>query len=132
MIVTVQVTVPDALDVGFLIDPGPLRWKLCSIELSVTVMSYVPGSRCDTPVPSGFFSEMLKPGPTTPVSVTLGSPVAAAGMDTAATATMPMSSVRNIRPSLRLLTRERAVRFYAGGLPATMNAPDSPVFRSER
>jgi hypothetical protein len=55
---------------------------------------------------------MLKPGPTTPVSaVALDEPVAAAGMDTAATATMHMSSVRSIRPSLRLLTRERANRF---------------------
>src|SRR5262245_44638301 len=55
---------------------------------------------------------MTKPGPTTPVRVAFGALVAAAGMDTAMTASMPMSSVRSIRPSLGLLTREGANRFY--------------------
>ncbi len=55
--------------------------------------------------PSGFFSVMLKPGPTTPVSVTLGAweePVAAVGIETATATTALMSSVRSMTlPSLR-------------------------------
>ena len=57
----------------------------------------MPGSRCLTVDPSAFLSEMVKPGPTTPVSVTLGAwdePVAAAGMETAAMTSVIMSSLR--------------------------------------
>src|SRR4029450_9221808 len=81
-------------------------------------MSYVPASRWVTFVPSAFFREMLKPGPTTPVRVAFGALVAAVGMETATTARMPMSSVRNIRPSLGLLTAERANRFSLRGRAA--------------
>src|SRR6188508_477532 len=63
---------------------------------------------------------MLKPGPTTPVSVTfaLEVPVADAGSEIAAIDSVSASSVRYMETLSRFFTRERAVRFFyarAGG-----------------
>ena len=61
---------------------------------------------------------MVKPGPTTPVSVTLGAweePVAAAGMETAAMPSAIMSSLRYM--TLSFLRSDRRIGFTQAAGP---------------
>src|SRR5215203_6821824 len=107
-------------------------------------MSYVPGSRWLTLEPSGFLREMLKPGPTTAVSVTFGALVADAGSEIAAMESVSASSNRYMETLSRFFIRaECADQFflrasartgflYAGGTPATTNEPRRRLFLSER
>src|SRR5262245_63399321 len=79
-----------------LFTPGPLRWKLCMFDLSLTVILYEPGLSVFT-VAVPFFRVMVKPGPTVPVSfVTLL--VAPIGAASASAATRPpaTSAIRDI------------------------------------
>src|SRR6476619_3643711 len=50
-------------------ETGPRRWKLCSAERSRITNAYLPRFRVATR-PDPFLSEIVKLGPTAPVSVT--------------------------------------------------------------
>jgi hypothetical protein len=67
--VTVQVSTPvNSSDVRRF-RPGPVRWKLCSLERSSTAIVYVPGSRLTTGLRSGPRMLSEKSGPVIAVSV---------------------------------------------------------------
>ena len=62
--VTFHVTLPVHADSVARSTPGPVRWKLCSSDRSLTSISYAPGSSFVTRVPCASVSEIVKPGPT--------------------------------------------------------------------
>src|SRR5207244_1795466 len=66
--------------------PGPLRWKLCSSERSLTERSYVPGSTCATRLPAASRSEITNASfvPTTATSFGLSARATAEGRASAA------------------------------------------------
>src|SRR5439155_16679167 len=60
---TVQVVVPTAATLVFLLTPGPLRWKLCIDERSRMTILYVPAFTIFLLI------VIVKPGPSVPVSL---------------------------------------------------------------
>src|SRR5215211_2674790 len=91
--VTVQVFVPLNVTLVSLLTPGPVRWKLWLVALSLTVMAYLPGLSVLTFLPP-LVSVIVVPGPTDATSLVVAAPVGAA--TTSASATVP-ASVRRMR-----------------------------------
>ena len=81
----------------FLFMPGPIRWKSCEDDLSLTVIEYLPAVSVFTRLPAGDFNEIVKLGPTVPTS---GFAFASA---TVTPATRAMQSAAATRAGRRIL-----------------------------
>ena len=89
--------------------PAPRRWKLCSIALSSVTIAYSPATSCVTGLPSAWRRKIVKPGPTSALSVSIGCTGAAAAGRTASAAaivaTITAAGRRDNAPLLRTSPR---------------------------
>src|SRR5215831_8645602 len=93
--VTVHVDVPVAPTSVFLLMPGPLRWKLWMLDMSLITNLYLPAFRLVT-FELPFFNVIVKPGPSVPVNVGVAADADAATTSAPASSVTSASRVRNI------------------------------------
>src|SRR4051794_26978025 len=93
--VTVHVNVPFGPTPVFLFTPGPVRWKLWMLDKSLTTILYLPALRLVTFV-LPFLSVIVKPGPSTPLSVGVAAEAEPTIVSAAASSVTSASRVRSI------------------------------------